>query len=193
MDSAVSEEARSAAEQDEGVQAAAPEIGMESAAAYTGEGQEVYGNEEAFYAANSRAETPKRLTLLYRPEKLPEGAALLQLEVSSDAVCWVYALSDGQTMTMEWLRTKTADDIAEWRGNIELSSDLPAHSFQFSGERFWSAQARINGAGEAEAADDSMIHAYWAQDGAAFHAEFPATFTQDDIEQYCSMELVPLG
>lgn len=125
------------------------------------------------------------LTYYYRPAALPEGAALQHIEVSDYSVRLVYSLADGSMLTFEWLRTWTADDLKGWSDDTLLRSDNLAHSFDQSGAYFWSPEGRFSETGEMEFTDGTTINAYWTQDGAAFHAELPLSFTEEYIVAYC--------
>jgi hypothetical protein len=129
------------------------------------------------------------------PETLPEGAALVQIEVSEYSVRWVYSFGEdsSQTLVYEWYRGWTADDITRWEDQTRILSDNLAHSFVHSGGVFWSSEGRFNEDGEMETTDGAVIHAYWTMGDIAFHAELPPTFTEQDILVYCMMEIVPLG
>lgn len=128
----------------------------------------------------------------YRPKAVPEGALLQQIEVSDFSIRWIYSLTDGSMLTFEWLRTITADVIQSWSEQTQMFSDTLAHSFNHTGDVFWSSQARFNKDAQMEATDGTVINAYWLQDGVAFHMELPATFTEVEIMQYCMGEQVPI-
>ncbi len=128
----------------------------------------------------------------YRPSGLPENAALLRIEVSDYSVRWVYEL-DKETLTFEWYRTWTGDDVTKWGEQTQLLSDNIAHSFKINGNVFWSAEGRFNENGGMQASDSTAVNAYWTQDDAAFHAELPLGLSDQDILTYCEMEAVPIG
>ena len=147
--------------------------------------------EELFNALQSGADGMRGLAQYFRPAAPPEGAVLQQIEVSGASVRWVYSLSEGSAIVFEWLRTRTAEELQGWSEQTQVLSDNLAHSFVHNGDVFWSGEARFNDCGKMEATDGTVIHAYWTQDGAVFHAELPTGLTDEEIFAFCAAEAVP--
>jgi len=134
----------------------------------------------------------------YRPteDALPEGAVLVQIEVTQDSVRWIYSYGteeEPKTLAFEWYRTRTADDIAAWGEKTMAINDNLAASFIQTEGIFWSPEARFNADGEMEATDGTAINAYWSLDEGVFHAELPLEFSEPEIIlATCIMEKVPV-
>ncbi len=131
-------------------------------------------------------------TSYYRFPTPPEGATLLQIVAGDTAARWEYTLSDGSIIAFEWLSAHTEEDVQRWDEQLTLRSDNTAHSFSHSNGMFWSSEARINENGETEATDGTVLNVYWGQLGAAFHAELPASFTEEQMLACCTVEQVVL-
>lgn len=164
----------------------------ESAALAGNQGLYTFATEAEFAAAIQNGEDIERgITCYYRPEVLPEGTTLQQIEVSAFSVRWVYSFCDGGMLTFEWFRALSSEDLQGWSEQTQLYSDLLAPSFNHSGDLFWSGEAYFNESGQMEATDGTTLNAYWPQDGAAFHMELPASFAED-IMEYSVAEPVPI-
>ncbi len=157
---------------------------------------DVYSSEEELLSAlQEEAGKTRGIAVYYRPASLPEGAQLVQIELSGDSLRWVYGLEadSSETLIYEWYIARTPEDIQNWSEQTMLGSDNLAHSFSHSEDYFWSAQARFNENGEMAAADTTAVNVYWAQGDAALHAQLPVSFAEQDILAYCTMEQVPIG
>ncbi len=142
---------------------AAPEESVE--ASIKDMGAYIYATEGDFVTAEQSS--------YYRPEVLPQGAVLSSISMDEESFVFSYMLADGNGMTFAWLDALDDNGLNDW---LEKTyGDLSA--LNYDGTHYLYA-------GEGNTA------VYWEQDGNAFHATVPASWTAQDIATYCKAEFV---